>query len=378
MSYKNAIEAGVAFSFLLSACRTVDASKPIDIASPGPTSAPLVEATPTNVILSGETIASTLKGSNISVEIGNMLSSELERIYPGMDEALSSEMRAWEYTRIEMRGDKQDAIFPGDDYVIGVDSVTGRGNMMFIEDSTGVWSLPRAGYQLKQGQVYRSIPMEYVSGANRNAEWRVQSGMSVLVRDRGRWNLALLALDPNTNRQILVPLNVIGGGGKSLFNVLMGTQEPYSGAEVTVNGEAGTIEVGGQVINTPAETKPAPTATPEPLLPPDFTVKNLKEFRTAILPYCYVNPDYSDSREGVENFYNDIKDSDFWKDLGEKFSKGEIGGRSQRVVSAGEDGGCGIITIDDLFNNQILASVFFQSKLDPNQWIEVKFTEPSR
>ena len=259
MSYKNAIEAGVAFSFLLSACRTVDASKPIDIASPGPTSAPLVEATPTNVILSGETIASTLKGSNISVEIGNMLSSELERIYPGMDEALSSEMRAWEYTRIEMRGDKQDAIFPGDDYVIGVDSVTGRGNMMFIEDSTGVWSLPRAGYQLKQGQVYRSIPMEYVSGANRNAEWRVQSGMSVLVRDRGRWNLALLALDPNTNRQILVPLNVIGGGGKSLFNVLMGTQEPYSGAEVTVNGEAGTIEVGGQVINTPAETKPAPT-----------------------------------------------------------------------------------------------------------------------
>ena len=259
MSYKNAIEAGVAFSFLLSACRTVDASKPIDIASPGPTSAPLVEATPTNVILSGETIASTLKGSNISVEIGNMLSSELERIYPGMDEALSSEMRAWEYTRIEMRGDKQDAIFPGDDYVIGVDSVTGRGNMMFIEDSTGVWSLPRAGYQLKQGQVYRSIPMEYVSGANRNAEWRVQSGMSVLVRDRGRWNLALLALDPNTNRQILVPLNVMGGGGKSLFNVLMGTQEPYSGAEVTVNGEAGTIEVGGQVINTPAETKPAPT-----------------------------------------------------------------------------------------------------------------------
>jgi len=42
--------------------------------------------------------------------------------------------------------------------------------------------------------------------------------------------------------------------------------EPTAGAEVTVNGEAGTIEVGGQVINTPAETKPAPTVeTVDPL-----------------------------------------------------------------------------------------------------------------
>jgi len=130
---------------------------------------------------------------------------------------------------------------------------------------------------------------------------------------------------------------------------------------------------------TPAPTAtPEPSPTPEPLLPPDFTVANWREFRTAILPYCYVNPAYSDSREGVERFYNEIKDSDFWKDLGEKFSKGEIGGRSQRVVSAGEDGGCGIIGIYDLFSNKILASAFFQSKLNPNEWIEVVFTDPSR
>ena len=370
MSYKNAIEAGVAFSFLLSACRTVDASKPIDIASPGPTSAPLVEATPTNVILSGETIASTLKGSNISVEIGNMLSSELERIYPGMDEALSSEMRAWEYTRIEMRGDKQDAIFPGDDYVIGVDSVTGRGNMMFIEDSTGVWSLPRAGYQLKQGQVYRSIPMEYVSGANRNAEWRVQSGMSVLVRDRGRWNLALLALDPNTNRQILVPLNVMGGGGKSLFNVLMGTQEPYSGAEVTVNGEAGTIEVGGQVINTPAETKPAPTATPEPLLPPDFTVANWKEFRTKILPYCFVQPGLTDDIPGVDKVKEMLQGSEILEKLDERVGVNMFG-YGTSVVSA-DGGGCAIISIWSDANTK--SGALFQSKFDQT-WIEITFVK---
>jgi len=152
------------------------------------------------------------------------------------------------------------------------------------------------------------------------------------------------------------------------------TITPAAGAVVGVD-ENGQVTIDG--IPRPTAT-PEPSPTPEPLLPPDFTVKNLKEFRTAILPYCYVNPDYSDSREGVENFYNDIKDSDFWKDLGAKFNKGEKGGRSPGVVSAGEDGGCGIITIDDLFNNQILASVFFQSKLDPNQWIEVKFTEPSR
>ena len=50
-----------------------------------------------------------------------------------------------------------------------------------------------------------------------------------------------------------------GGGVQFRPLAVDPTGESYNGAEVTVNGEAGTIEVGGQVINTPAETKPAPT-----------------------------------------------------------------------------------------------------------------------
>ena len=61
-----------------------------------------------------------------------------------------------------------------------------------------------------------------------------------------------------------------GGGVQFRPLAVDPTGESYNGAEVTVNGEAGTIEVGGQVINTPAETKPAPTATPE-LLPAELS-----------------------------------------------------------------------------------------------------------
>ncbi|PIV08765.1 hypothetical protein COS52_00960, partial [Candidatus Roizmanbacteria bacterium CG03_land_8_20_14_0_80_39_12] len=50
-----------------------------------------------------------------------------------------------------------------------------------------------------------------------------------------------------------------GGGVQFRPLAVDPTGESYNGAEVTVNGEAGTIEVGGQVINTPAETQPAPT-----------------------------------------------------------------------------------------------------------------------
>jgi hypothetical protein len=159
-------------------------------------------------------------------------------------------------------------------------------------------------------------------------------------------------------------------------------------AEVTITpkvtvtvGEDGTISVDGIVTHTatPAGTATPPEGQAESLLPPDFTVKNWQEFRTAILPYCYVNPNYSDTQRGVENFYNDIKDSAFWEGLWAKFNSGEIYGFGPAVAQFGEDGGCGIVEINDQPGKSAfyVSGGFFQSRLNPEEWIEVKFTEPS-
>jgi len=146
--------------------------------------------------------------------------------------------------------------------------------------------------------------------------------------------------------------------------------EPTAGAEVTVNGEAGTIEVGGQVINTPAETKPAPTATPEPLLPPDFTVANWKEFRTKILPYCFVQPGLTDDIPGVDKVKEMLQGSEILEKLDERVGVNMFG-YGTSVVSA-DGGGCAIISIWSDANTK--SGALFQSKFDQT-WIEITFVK---
>ena len=112
-----------------------------------------------------------------------------------------------------------------------------------------------------------------------NADERVTIILTSLGSDGLTVFTNTVQLEPLTVQDLLgyggdepVVAHEMASGGGVQFRPLAvdPTGESYNGAEVTVNGEAGTIEVGGQVINTPAETKPAPTATPE-LLPAELS-----------------------------------------------------------------------------------------------------------
>ena len=134
---------------------------------------------------------------------------------------------------------------------------------------------------------------------------------------------------------------------------------------------------------TPAPTAtgtPAPTATPEPsptpelLLPPDFTVANWKEFRTKILPFCYVRQDLSSDFEGLTKLKNEVMGLEFYMQLKEKLNRGEIANLGRAVAPADGGGVCAVIGVYAKDVNTE-TSAFFQSRLDPNEWIEIKFTD---
>lgn len=144
-------------------------------------------------------------------------------------------------------------------------------------------------------------------------------------------------------------------------------------AEVTVNSEAGTIAVGGQVINTPSETQSAPTVAPETLLPPDFTVANWTEFRTKILPYCSVRADLRDDFASTNKLMDELRGWEIGKQLFEQLNNGIIANFSVGVAPVPEGGGCALIGVFDKSNLETRG--FFQSRLDLNKWIEVKFTD---
>ena len=135
---------------------------------------------------------------------------------------------------------------------------------------------------------------------------------------------------------------------------------------------------------SPTATPPAPTEgaatataeptlppTPEPLLPPDFTVANWQD-RAKILPYCYVRADLSSSLEGLTKLRKEVEGLEFYKNLRERKRKGEIYTIGTAVLS-GTEGDCAIISIWRDMSNE--SGAYFQSRLNPNEWIEVKFTD---
>ena len=145
--------------------------------------------------------------------------------------------------------------------------------------------------------------------------------------------------------------------------------EPYRGAEFTV-GEDGTISVEGTPI--PRSTLEAPSPTP---LPPDFTVANWMEFRTKILPYCYVRADLSSNKEGLDKVWAELQGTETYDILKGRLDRGEIFTFGTAVVAIDSGGGCGIVTIWSDVNTK--SGALFQSRLDPNMLIEVEFTSPT-
>ena len=143
----------------------------------------------------------------------------------------------------------------------------------------------------------------------------------------------------------------------------------------TAGATFGVDENGQVTIGCPprAPEKGVPTATPEPLLPPDFTVKNWREFRTAILPYCYVRADLSDSKEGVDKVWDEIQGTEIFRMLMDRRNRKEIFTFGSAVAPVGVGGGCGIISIWKDMSNE--SGAFFQSRLNPDEWIEIKFTD---
>lgn len=136
---------------------------------------------------------------------------------------------------------------------------------------------------------------------------------------------------------------------------------------------------------SPTATQPAPTEgvgtatptlppTPESLLPLDFTVANWQEFRTKILPYCYVRTDLSSNKEGLDKVWAELQGTETYDILKGRLDRGEIFTFGS-AVAPGDEGGCAMIPI--FSDMSTISGALFQSRLDPNKYIEVEFTSPT-
>jgi len=133
------------------------------------------------------------------------------------------------------------------------------------------------------------------------------------------------------------------------------------------------VDEDGQVTidGTPRPTAtPEPSPMPEPLLPPDFTVANWTEFRTKILPYCFVQPGLTDDIPGVDKVKEMLQGSEILEKLDERVGVNMFG-YGTSVVSA-DGGGCAIISIWSDANTK--SGALFQSKFDQT-WIEITFVK---
>ena len=102
------------------------------------------------------------------------------------------------------------------------------------------------------------------------------------------------------------------------------------------------------------------------------------DFIVKILPYCYVRADLQGGVEGVTKFSDELQKDSFFNELIQMRDMGKITGVYASVTGVFEGGRCGVIGVNENVGGRQFTKTrgYFQSKFNPNEWIEVKFTNP--